>query len=119
MLLMKKSENRNRGISYYTLAWTVVFIFIWIIGISQFRNLRRSVRKVSCRHSKKNLQRAVEIYLDYSEAGLPPVYKALNIQDLIRENTLKTIPVCGEGGIYRINDNGMIYCSFHDREVEE
>lgn len=119
MLLKKIKENKNRGLSYYTLAWFMVFIFIFLIGISQFRNLRKSVRKVSCSHTKKNLQRAVEIYLDYSEFSLPPVYKALNIQELIRENTLKTIPVCGEGGIYRINDNGMIYCSFHDREVEE
>jgi hypothetical protein len=97
----------------------MVFVFLWIIGASQFKNLRKSVRQVSCRHTKKNLQRAVEIYLDYAGSALPPVYKALDIQVLIKENTLKTIPVCGEGGIYRINDNGMIYCSFHDREVEE
>jgi len=113
------SRLRARGVSQYTVAWLAVLVLFGAIAFSQYRALRNSVQDISCSHAKKNLQKGLEIYRDSKPEFRPVPYKPLDIPVIMEAEALKTIPRCRGGGIYKIDENGLIYCSLHDRDVEK
>jgi hypothetical protein len=110
---------RDRGISQYTVAWLLLLLFFGSIVVSQYRSLRTSVLDISCSHSKKNLQKGLEIFRDENSGKVPTPLKPIDIPAIMESEALKTIPRCGGGGTFKIDENGIVYCSLHDRDTEK
>lgn len=113
------SRSPQRGISHYTIAWAIVLVFFGVLVVTQYISLRSSIRRVSCSHAKKNTQKAFEIYCESTSGFIPPPFKPIDVVLLFESRVLHNIPICGGNGTYKVDDNGMIYCSFHDRNVEQ
>ena len=109
----------RRGLTIYELIGLVLFIIIFLyVATIQYFNIQENIAEISCRSVRKSVNRALESYRTEhpnSEVGL--VNKRVNIEKLIKGGNLKYYPKCWDGGMYKVNDENVVYCTFHNPQL--
>ncbi len=98
---------------------TVLFIFL-ISALFQYDSLKGSIQNVSCNASRRALQNIVEQYrLENGQDSFHP-HKNIDTFMLKEKNyTGETCFVCPDGGSFRVNSKGQVYCTRHNPELAD
>lgn len=98
---------------------TVLFMFLLSAGF-QYDSLKDNIQSVSCNASRNALQNIVEQYkLENGNDSFQP-FKNIDTILLKEKNyTGEKIFVCPDGGHFRVNDKGQVYCTKHTPELAD
>ncbi|MFA7576894.1 MAG: hypothetical protein WC002_02385 [Candidatus Muiribacteriota bacterium] len=113
-------KNRKAKVDFFLLfVFSVLVVFILFV-IPQYRNLRVNVGEVSCRAIRNSLSNAINQYkLENGENDFL-LYKEIDIIMLKEKNyTGEKYLVCPDGGVYKINKEGQVYCTKHNPDLED
>ncbi|MGM0599524.1 MAG: hypothetical protein ACQETH_06860 [Candidatus Rifleibacteriota bacterium] len=82
------------------------------IAIPNFKRARKKAQERSCVANQHNINGAIEMYnIDHDKP-----FSSLdgnNLELLLEENYLKSIPECSAGGKYYLTDDGRVKCTKH------
>ncbi|MCK5683654.1 hypothetical protein KAJ27_06015 [bacterium] len=108
---------RKRGITSNTYAIFLLIILFSLLVYYQFDIISGSVSGISCRHSRKKINESLDNLRSRKEKDLnfiSELYKPVKLHILYEEKLLNYVPVCPQGGIYKLNENGKVYCTIHN-----
>lgn len=111
---------KNFGFSSYgTAILLAVVLAVALYVVPEFFRIQRNIHKLSCRTIVRDIQSSLEEF-NMSNPGYRWVPKKdVDIKMLLEANCLDFVPVCPDGGIYRINESGVVYCTYHQPAMED
>ena len=116
---MKVGTSNRLALTINELAAIILLsVFLIYIAVGQYYTIRENIAEISCRSVRKSINRALESYKTEnpgSRAAL--VNKNIDIEKLIKAGNLKYFPKCWDGGMYRVNEKGVVYCTYHNPEL--
>ena len=108
---------KNRGLSSNTYAIILLIVIFSFLVYYQFDLISGSVSEISCRHSRKKINKSLDNYNSRNTKNVnfvSEIYKPIKLHVLYEEKLLNYVPVCPQSGLYKINEKGKVYCTFHN-----
>jgi hypothetical protein len=111
---MKKGSAKT---AFLVVAGFLILFLIFVFF--QFRALKKKVTLLSCDAIKQEITESLNKYKnDNPNAKFPPG-TIIDIEELYRKGYLKDYQHCPQGGTYKINRYGEVYCTYHNPNLGE
>ena len=116
---MKKSHLSKLGLTTKEFVWGILFGVVFIyVATTQYFAIQENIAGISCRSVRKSINRALETYrTEHPNSDVGLFNKRINIEELIKAGNLKYYPECWDRGMYRVNDENIVYCTYHNSEL--
>lgn len=111
----------DRGMSFYAVSGIIIVLVFLAFVYYQFDTISGSVSAISCSYSKRTVDKALINYYNKTKTSInfvSELYKPVKLYILYQEKLLNYVPVCPQQGVYKADENGAVYCSFHNRIKE-